>query len=141
MISRHVLAPHTVLASVLFKVPVQMCNTSDWIHCNNNPTLHRNPQNQYHSHRVHSRLAKEERAPILVLPPHVHGKISLPLSAMGCFVYCSPQFLKCNLTLPVRKRLLTSSPFSRPKLFLLVSVANTAICKWYLREICNNQNR
>lgn len=58
-ISRHFLAPHTVLASVL-TVTVQMCNSSDWIHCNKNPTLHRHPQNRNQSRGCPSKLAEKE---------------------------------------------------------------------------------
>lgn len=37
-----------------------MCNTSDWIHCNKNPTLHRHPQNRNQSRGCLSKLAEKE---------------------------------------------------------------------------------
>lgn len=37
-----------------------MCNTSDWIHCNKNPTLHRHPQNHNQSLGCPFKLAEKE---------------------------------------------------------------------------------
>lgn len=94
-----------MLASVL-TVPVQMCNTSDWIHCNKNPTLHRHPQNRNQSRGCPSKLAEKE--PDLNFQQLLENKEKTEVSSSSpAPSYGSLRLPSTFLKLGTRKQLLT----------------------------------
>lgn len=89
-----------------------MCNTSDWIHCNKNPTLHRHPQNRNQSQGRPSKLAEKEPDLKFQLLLENKGKTHTHTNTHKSFFlllapsYGSPGLPSTYLKLGTRKQLL-----------------------------------
>lgn len=90
-----------------------MCNSSDWIHCNKNPTLHRHPQIAI-SHGV--ALPSWQKKNLIIISSYSwktrkkNTKVSSPPPAPS---FGSPGLPSMYLKLGTRKRLLTKNKIKK----------------------------
>lgn len=98
-----------------------MCNTSDWIHCNKNPTLHRHPQNRNQSRGCLSKLAEKE--PDLNFQLLLENKEKTKVSSSPpAPSFGSPGLPSVFFKLGTRKTLLTEKQNKKSPLFHLLTV-------------------